>query len=394
MSANEPQEFFLVALPGLEDLVQAELREWFPELENKVEHGGVSVQAPLGIGLSMNMALKTPTRILLRMKSFRCKDFPKLYNKIAAFPWKDWIAPDCEIKVHVSTRLSRLKIKTRIEETCTDGWIEYQKQQKVKCVRGKTADLYVRFVNDECTLSLDTSGERLHKRGQRTHVGEAPLRETIAASLIQLLGRKHAWNIPGPVELIDPMMGSGTFLLEAAYRDQLVEAREFAFEKFANQPETKPALSGKRPKIDSLIGFEKDAKTVTAAKTNLKDTSHVTIKKEDFFDAKPLPAAGNRQRWVIANPPYNERIKVKEPLNELYARLFAKSEEVAKPDLACFLLPAKAVKGKFDLPRGWKVLEKRPFLNGGIPVVAFVFGRSGPLGGSEAKSPKKMPSAD
>ena len=94
------------------------------------------------------------------------------------------------------------------------------------------------------------------------------------------------------------------------------------------------------------------------------------------FDAKPLPPAGSKQRWVIANPPYNERIKVKEPLNELYARLFKKAEEVAKPDLACFLLPSKAVKGKFDLPRGWKVLEKRPFLNGGIPVVAFVFGRS------------------
>ncbi len=378
MSKTESQEFFLVALPGLEDIVQAEVREWFPAFDSKVEHGGVSVMAPLAEGLAMNLALKTPTRILLRMKTFRCKDFPKLYNKIAAFPWKDWIDPTCEIKVHVSTRLSRLKIKNRIEETSTDGWIEYQKKQNVKVVRGKTADMYVRFVNDDCTISLDTSGERLHKRGERTHIGEAPLRETIAASLIQHLGRKHAWNIPGNVELIDPMMGSGTFLLEAAFRDKLVEARDFAFERFAEKPDSPPKLQTKRPKIDSLIGFEKDAKTLSAAKSNLKDTSHVTIKKEDFFDAKPLPPAGNKQRWVIANPPYNERIKVKEPLAELYARLFAKSEEVAKPDLACFLLPAKAVKGKFDLPRGWKVLEKRPFLNGGIPVVAFVFGRSVP----------------
>jgi putative N6-adenine-specific DNA methylase len=371
------QEFFLVALPGLEDIVQAELREWFPDFESKIEHGGVSVQAPLGEGLAMNMALKTPTRILLRMKTFRCRDFPKLYNKVAAFPWKEWIEPDCELTAHASTRLSRLKIKKRIEEACEDGWIEYQRQQKAVRVRGKKADLFVRFVNDDCTLSLDTSGERLHKRGQRKHVGEAPLRETIAAAMIQLLGRKHAWNLKGNVELIDPMMGSGTFLLEAAFRDEPVEERDFAFEKFAEKPARIPKLAAARPRIDSLIGFEKDAKTLAAAKENLKDTSHVTVKKEDFFDAKPLPPAGSKQRWVICNPPYNERLKVKEPLPELYARLFAKAEEVARPDLACFLLPAKAVKGKFSLPPDWKVLEKRPFLNGGIPVVAFVFGRSG-----------------
>ncbi len=388
MSTFELQEFFLVALPGLEDIVQAEVRDWFPDFESKLEHGGVTVMAPLAEGLAMNLALKTPTRILLRMKTFRCKDFPKLYNKIAAFPWKEWIDPTCEIKIHVSTRLSRLKIKNRIEETCKDGWIEYQKKQNVICIRGKTADMFVRFINDDCTISLDTSGERLHKRGQRQFIGEAPLRETIAASLLQHLGRKHAWNIPGNIELVDPMMGSGTFLLEAAFRDELVEARDFAFERFAAQPDAKPKLQTKRPKFDSLIGFEKDLKTQAAAKVNLKDTSRVTLKKEDFFDAKPLPPAGNKQRWVIANPPYNERIKVKEPLPDLYARLFAKAEEVAKPDLACFLLPSKSVKGKFDLPRGWKVLEKRPFLNGGIPVVAFVFGRS------DGISSKKVPSAD
>jgi hypothetical protein len=67
---------------------------------------------------------------------------------------------------------------------------------------------------------------------------------------------------------------------------------------------------------------------------------------------------------------------VKEPLAEFYARLFAAAEKVARPDRACFLLPGKAVKGRFPLPAGWKVLEKRPFLNGGLPVVAFVFGRA------------------
>jgi len=375
MADSDKNEFFLVALPGLEDLVKAELHEWFPDLESKTEHGGVSVQATLSQGLSMNQCLKTPTRILLRMKSFRCRDFPKLYNKVLKFPWKDWIDPTCEMQVHAATRLSRLKIKKRIEEVCEDAWTDYQKAEKATRVRGKKADLYVRFNDDDCTLSLDTSGERLHKRGARQQIGEAPLRETIAAALIQMVGRTHAWEHKGSVEVIDPMMGSGTFLLEAAFRDQLVEAREFAFERFTHPPESAPQLAKPRLKIDSLVGFEKDAKTFAAAKANLKATSHVTLRKEDFFAAKALaPTKATQQRWLFCNPPYGERIKVKEPLAELYARLFKQCELVAMPDLACFLLPAKAVKGKFDLPKGWKVLEKRPFLNGGIPVVAFVFG--------------------
>lgn len=368
MSENT-HEFFLVALPGLEDLVQAECRDWFPEVEAKAEHGGVSVHMPLSQGLSLNLCLKTPTRILLRLKTFRCRDFPKLYQTVANYPWGELVDPSCSLKVHASTRLSRLKIKKRIESTCVKAWEEHQKKSKLKPRSGQL-DLYVRLVNDDCTLSLDTSGERLHKRGRRTWVGEAPLRETIAAALIQMLGRLDPVE---EIELVDPMVGSGTFLLEAAVRDQLIDAREFAFEHFKERPSKKPSLQTKRTRIRAFTGFERDTKTMAAAGENLKGLSATDLIAEDFFKARALPEA---PRWLICNPPYNERLKVKEPLAELYARLFAKAEEVARPRLACFLLPAKAVKGKFPLPTGWKVLEKRPFLNGGIPVVAFVFARS------------------
>ena len=103
-------EFFLVALPGLEDLVRLEVADWFPELSAKVEHGGVTVTAPLGTGLAMNLALKTPTRILLRVASFTCRDFPRLYNKVLALPWHEWIHPEFTLEVTASTTRSRLKI--------------------------------------------------------------------------------------------------------------------------------------------------------------------------------------------------------------------------------------------------------------------------------------------
>lgn len=366
-------EFFVVALPGLEDLVQREISEWFPALTPKSEHGGVTVFAPLEQGLAMNQVLKTATRILLRIETFRCKDFPKLYNKIKETEWEKWVDPSSELDVVVSTRLSRLKIKSRIEETCKEGWMDHRRALKVIAIRGRKAALYVRFVEDECTLSLDTSGERLHKRGMRENIGEAPLRETIAASLIQLIGTTVTEL--KDVEVVDPMMGSGTFLLEASVRDEKINAREFAFERFTKQPKETPNLAAERPKVVKLIGFEKDAKTLKAAKSNLEGLPQkAEFHGEDFFKAEPLPSTQNA-RWLICNPPYGERLKVKEPLAELYVKLFAQAEKVAKPDRACFLLPSKAVKGRFALPVGWKVLEKRPFLNGGIPVTAFVFGR-------------------
>ncbi|HMN67987.1 MAG TPA: hypothetical protein PKC28_05560, partial [Bdellovibrionales bacterium] len=129
-----------------------------------------------------------------------------------------------------------------------------------------------------------------------------------------------------------------------------------------------------------LTGFEADAKTLKAAETNLAKARvgvPMSLGKQDFFKAGPLPAALG-SRWVFCNPPYGERLKVKEPLADLYAKLFAQIENVAKPDRVCVLLPSKSVKGKFHLPPRWKVLGKRPLLNGGLPVVAFVFGPKSP----------------
>jgi putative N6-adenine-specific DNA methylase len=364
-------EFFLVALPGLEDIVLSEVLDWFPSLEPKVEHGGIKVEAPLAIGLAMNLALKTPTRILVRISTFTCRDFPKLFQKISAIPWRHWIDLGCNLEVHASTNRSRLKMKKRIEETGAKAWRSVQKKSRVVQSEKKAA-LYIRIADNICTLSLDTSGERLHKRGLRQHVGEAPLRETIAAALLQLLSQ-HGKGC-SDVELVDPMMGSGVFLLEAAFRDRLIEAREFGFESFAQLPAQVHPISTQRPKFSKLIGFEKDFKTAEAAKFNLQTAqSETTILQEDFFEAKPLPRSQAQQRWVVINPPYGERLKIKGPLSQFYAKIFATVERVVQPDLACFLLPAKV--GRLDLPRSWKIVEKRSFSNGGIPVIAFVFRR-------------------
>ena len=353
-------EFFLVALPGLEDLVAAELAEWFPDLSAETQHGGVAVTAPLDIGLGFNFCLKTPTRVMVRLKRFRCRDFPKLYQTVMALPWFDFVPPECRMVAHASTRLSRLKIKSRIESTCVDAW-----KKIAPAAKGPEFNVYVRLVDDECTISLDTSGERLHKRGVRTHVGEAPLRETIAAALVRMV-RTHAEGVT-EVEVVDPMAGSGTFLLEAATAHRLIDQREFAPLKItARKPAAREGL-----KVTRLIGFERDEATVKAARVNLAGLT-VDFRDEDIFTAEPLPAAAGA-RWLFVNPPYGERLRVDEPLPAYYAKLFAACARVAAPDLVCALLPAAGAKGRLTLPTGWRVVEKRPFVNGGIPVVAFVF---------------------
>lgn len=359
-------EFFLVVLPGLEDIVQQEVLEWFPEWKPKIEYGGVTVLAPLEQGLYMNSVLKTPTRVLMRVDSFVCRDFPKLFKKISSFSWKDWLPADTRLEVKASSTKSRLKIKKRIEETCLDGWKAYQKKNK-KVLENKSSSkttLYVRLNDNLCTLSLDTSGQLLHKRGMRTHIGEAPLRETIAAALLQWLGQvgdsQHQ-----EVEVVDPMMGSGTFLLEALIRDSILGPKELNITKPENHS-----------KITSLVGYEKDAKTVRAAQENLSKQNRsdcsLHIFEEDFFKAKVLPPS-DKVRWVICNPPYGVRLKVKEPLMDYYAHLFHQVRQILDPSFACFLLPKEGVKGKLKLPLDWKVLKKLSFSNGGISVVAYIF---------------------
>lgn len=380
----ETKEFFLITLPGLEDLALNEVLEWFPGASSQVEHGGVTVFLPLEQGLAMNLVLKIPTRILLRVSRFKCRDFPKLFQKVSQFPWIEWIDARCEPEVHVSTSKSRLSIKRRIKETCEKAWTKSQANGPAQYTLG----LYVRIVEDLCTLSLDTSGALLHKRGSEKHIGKAPLRETIGAAMIQLLALHSVSDTP--VELVDPMMGSGTLLTEALMRDQILTDRNFNFQIFKHSKIIPPRLSQMRPKIISLVGLEADKKTAQAAEFNLKnysgkfkDETKLSVLQGDLFKINSLAPPGELVRWVVCNPPYGKRIKVKGRLKEYYENLLEAIQQFTSPDLTCILIPKGTVKGKLKLPGNWKVLEKREFSNGGIPIVAYVFKRDNFRSGSK-----------
>lgn len=379
---SQSPEFFLVVIPGLEDLALWELRRWRPEVEAKIERGGISLHLPLEEGVELNRLLKIPTRILLRLSSFGCRDFPKLFRKISGFPWGKFVGTEAGLSFSASSHGSRLRIKKRIEETCQDGWRAHLKKSGRKIDKDKDhhdLEILVRFVDDVCTLSLDTSGEALYKRGLRAMISEAPLRETIAAALISLMIKSAGGATPE--EWVDPMMGGGTLLLEALTLFEPVTTRGFAFEDIEGLKASRPLIAARQKTcLRAVRGYELDEKVIGAARENLSQairslgstsSTSVEIESRDFFTAEVLPKGSSR--WLIANPPYGERLKIEGRLSDYYARLFETAEKVVHPERAGFILPAKVDASRLQIPRGWRLVENVRFSNGGLPVAAVVF---------------------
>jgi len=363
-------EFYLIVNPGLEALAAQELRLWIPHSHPKEEFGGVSVTLPLDQGLSLNSCLKIPTRILLRVTQFRCRDFPKLFQKISQFPWQDWMNPKLQVQIHVSSSKSRLNIKKRIQSTVEEAFQKFQKRRNENPIDDKMG-VYVRFHENICTLSLDTSGERLHKRsGEGKHIGVAPLRETLAAAMIYTL----LDGLKGKFELVDPMMGSGTFFNEALLLHEVLmksnSAVKFNISDLAslNPPES-------HHHWQKFLGYEYDEATLKVAEHNLKgreDLASMDLLVSDVFELSAL-SAPTVDRLVICNPPYGERIKISGSIKFYYERLFLQIEQCFSPRRACFMLPTNKIKGRLSLPKNWLILKKLKTTNGGLSVTIYLF---------------------
>lgn len=369
-------EFYLVVAPGLEDLAARELRAWAPDLAFEAGRGGLTLHCDLARGLGLNGCLKIPTRILLRIADFGCRDFPKLFKKMAGLDWQAWIGDDKAVEFKASSHGSRLFVKKRIEETCRDGRKAYLKKKGLPLPSDEDPiTVYVRLNDDVCFVSLDTSGERLHKRGHRELSSEAPLRESIAAALLWYLESEG----PGrAVELVDPMCGAGTFFLEASGLKRPTSSREFAFAAWGGREVAGEALVPSRcesPDVYSkFVGFEIDPKTVASAKKNWQTTGEsreLRLVEGDFFAASPLEDSAG-ERWLVCNPPYGERLGVEGKLSAYYENLFEAVARKVNPSRACLLLPDRARPLQLKLPSMWKKVSSLRLSNGGLPVTALL----------------------
>jgi putative N6-adenine-specific DNA methylase len=361
--------FFLVVAPGFESLAVEELNIKIPGLKIlNVEKGGVLVETSMDVGVLFNLVLKIPTTVLLRIAEFKCRDFPKLYQKVSNIRWAKYLVGS-EFNLSVASSKSRLLHEKKIEKAVKEGIERHFEKQPPKKVNTPFAfEVNVRFFDDICTISLNLSGEPLFKRGYKKQSAKAPIRENLAAALYFSLQREFR-NID---TLFDPMCGTGSLLLEAQYFWRQSQQREFAFQKKEDWLPAKISISDELATIKNFYGFDVDSKSIQDTKQSLgKVKDNWSLEVKDILKDKPSDLLGDVTVF-ITNPPYGERLKLPSKPQVYYKEL-----------LQC-ILAYKPAGGGIILPKmysqfvpvvfsGYRAVQEIEFENGGIPVVFRIY---------------------
>lgn len=315
-------KYFLVVTPGLENIARDELLKM--GTEGEIELGGIGFSGGNEALYKANYLSRVASKVLARIgMPFYARDEKELAQKAWKLPWERWINVDLPVRISVSCSRSKL-YHTGLVENVIKSVLKKKlliEDQPSENDMERITKLLVRIHEDLVTVSIDTSGEPLHKRGYRQEVTKAPLRETIAAGLIYASG----WD--GATPLIDPFCGSGTIPIEAALIAGGVPAglnRSFAFQ---NMPEYDHAdfLALKQrflktDKIPEIFGYDRDAGAIKIAKSNATraGVENVVTFKEQALSYLANPAESG---FIITNPPYGERVSKGADLRDLYARL-------------------------------------------------------------------------
>jgi putative N6-adenine-specific DNA methylase len=324
---KQTEIFFAPCPRGLEAVLCAELEQLGAQDVTDLP-GGVSFTGPFALCYTVNLHSRIASRVLWRVFRGSYRDEHDIFQAAQTLPWHTWFSVHRTSKVKVSAQQCPLPsldfVTLRIKDAICDRF------RAATGVRPDVAthrpDIRIDAFLDRhhLTLYLDTSGEALFKRGLRTAVTEAPVRENLAAGILRLAG----WTAQQP--LLDPMCGSGTFLLEAALIARNIPpglGRRFAFEKLSNfdartwQTLCEAGRAQQMPKTPCAIyGSDLNEAALQAARTNLKTSGlidTVALKQADVLDVKPPAGEG----ILITNPPYGVRLSDKEQLAAFYPRL-------------------------------------------------------------------------
>jgi putative N6-adenine-specific DNA methylase len=319
---------FATTAKGVEEVLAQELKR----LEVKdilVEKGGVRFSGDLKTCYMANLWLRTAQRILIYLDDFLCDTPQHLYDGIRSINWREFINPDMTMAVDCNLRDSNmthsgfaaLKSKDAIVDSIRDAC----GRRPYVDVRNPDLRINLHIFRNHCTVSLDSSGISLDKRGYRVEAGDAPLRETLAAALVDLSG----WN--GTVPLIDPMCGSGTILIEAAMKAAGMppgfRRSLFGFQRWPSYDDTvwnwllKEAKNQLSERISSpVLGFDVSSKLIEKAKNNANRAgveNFIVFEKRDIVDMQSPDPPG----IVLFNPPYGVRLGEMEALRNLYKHI-------------------------------------------------------------------------
>ncbi|TBN42661.1 class I SAM-dependent RNA methyltransferase [Paracoccus subflavus] len=314
---NETFEIFLVATPGLEAPLAAEAAElgWQPV----VQPGGVTIAGGWPDVWRANLWLRGATRVLARVGSFRALHLAQLDKRARRFPWASVLRPDVAVRVETTCKGSRIyhagAATQRIERAIAE-------ELGAPLAPDATLVVKTRIDDDLVTISLDTTGESLHKRGHKEAVAKAPMRETMAAMFLRDMG------FDGSQTVLDPMCGSGTFVIEAAEIAAGLapgRSRSFGFQQLASfDPAAWEAMrraDTRHPVSARFLGSDRDAGAVRMALANAERAGVAALTGFECRAIKDLQPQDGLPGILIVNPPYGARIGNKGPLFGLYAAM-------------------------------------------------------------------------
>jgi putative N6-adenine-specific DNA methylase len=353
---------------GLEAVCKRELMDLGFE-DIIVENGKVTFSATEKDIPIANIWLRTAERVLIKIGEFKALSFEELFEKTKALPWDEWIPEDGNFIVEgksVSSKLYSISDSQRIVEKAIVEKLKTKYDVEWFPKTGAKYTIEVSILKDIATLTIDTSGEGLHKRGYRDRAGDAPIKETLAAAMILL----SYWNKERT--LLDPFCGSGTIPIEAAMIGRNIAPgldRSFAAEEWPRVPKEYWAEARREAlkKIDNdvkldIMGCDIDKRSILRARDN---AANLGLEDDIQFFMKDMRNVDLKDNYgvVITNPPYGERMGDKEEVEQLYVDLGKKFR--ALNTWSMYIITSEE---NFEKLYGKKADRKRKLYNGRIKV--------------------------
>ena len=371
-----PLSCFAIVAPGLEALALAEARALGLPAELEPGGGGIAWTGDVRSVVLANAGLRIASRVVVRLASFEARSFAELERHARQIPWARIVTPGGAVRFRVTCKKSRLYHSDAVAQRLADAVVRAVPGAHAEGANGveeetggdDTQLFVVRLLRDRCTVSADTSGALLHRRGWRQATAKAPLRETMAAALIAASG----WDRRSP--LVDPFCGSGTIPIEAALtaRERAPGVgRGFAVERWPGVTEAlgrdvRAQLASREVdgKLATTYGFDRDAgaieaATANAARAGVLDDLTFGVRS---LSAMELPPAA--RGWVVTNPPYGVRVGEAARIRDLWAQLGNVLRERAPGWRVALLSPDPTLERQLRLP----LRAAATTSNGGIPV--------------------------
>lgn len=310
---------------GLEQVLAEEVKK-LGGREVEVKNRAVTCVGDLGFLYKINYSLRTAVKILVPIFEFKAYSEQKFYERLLRFPWDQFIGINQSFAIDATVNSERFTHSRFMTLKMKDAIVDFfqAKYRKRPNVNPKSPDikLHLNINREQVSISLDSSGEPLFKRGYRVEQGAAPINEVLAAGMLYLAG----WD--GKGNFLDPMCGSGTLLIEAAMMATELPAqifrRHFGFQNWKNYDEAlflkikEFRINRIKPFDGKILGYDRDKKALSMARANIAATELeevIEVQHKDFFDTEkslyPL--------LMVFNPPYNERLTISD--DDFYTKI-------------------------------------------------------------------------